>query len=281
MASSKRQPKRGSYTYNWDAYVERWHEWSGRGTLSWPGDEWGAPEYWDYLYDLLFVPAGVASWQRAVEIGQGSGKYALKVLESSAAEVRCYDVSPRFLEVCEARCKDQLEQGRLTLRLLDGADADEMRADLTGFGWKRKVDAVYSIDAMVHVDLELLVGYLITAALVLKPGGKVILTLANAGGRTAFEKLLADIPEAYREQGRFTGRFEWLSRQTVETIFPRLGFEFDLLSDEDRDIYVVASLARPEAGEELQRYLRDTNRGEPVAERVAPDVEPAARSGAD
>src|SRR5262249_197583 len=157
----------------WDHYVQHWPEVkeSLGGEPEWPGDEWGSGQL---VYDNLFVPAGVHDWQRAVEIGPGSGKYTLRVLAGSPAVVRAYDISPQLLKVWEARCERLITEGRLSLQLLNGITTDQMLADLSERGWSRTVDAVFSIDAMVHVDLQYLIVYLITAALVLKPGGKVI-----------------------------------------------------------------------------------------------------------
>ena len=38
--------------------------------------------------------------------------------------MRAYDVSPQFLEVCQARCQESINQGRLRLHLLDLTSAD-------------------------------------------------------------------------------------------------------------------------------------------------------------
>ncbi len=61
--------------------------------VEWPGDEWGDPAQWERFYQELFVKHGVSDWQKAVEIGQGSGKYTLKVLSNPDVHIRAYDVS--------------------------------------------------------------------------------------------------------------------------------------------------------------------------------------------
>src|SRR5262249_8482932 len=156
---------------------------------------------------------GVHDWQRAVEIGPGSGKYTLRVLAGSPAVVRAYDISPQFLKVCEARCERLITEGRLSLQLLNGITTDQMLADLSERGWSRTVDAVFSIDAMVHVDLQYLIVYLITAALVLKPGGKVIMTLADVTTDANFNQMLDEISFTYPGQANpiGTSKFEWIS----------------------------------------------------------------------
>jgi hypothetical protein len=200
----------------------------------------------------------VVEWQRAIEIGPGSGKYTVKVLEASQSIVRAYDVSPQFLKVCEARCHEWINRSRLSLQLLGTRRPDQMLCDIEAFGWRRQVDAVFSIDAMVHVDLQYLIVYLITAALTLRPGGKLILTLADATRDLGFAKLLGDIAWAFPNQAnaRGSGKFEWLGPDIVRSVLTRLGFEPDVVIESRyRDLGVVASLRHPELAEALERYV--------------------------
>ena len=78
------------YARYWDRYVEEdLHKvQAGRDDLEWPGDEWGTPELWEQYYRSMFVQLGGAeTWRRAVEIGQGSGKYTVKVLRNPNVSV--------------------------------------------------------------------------------------------------------------------------------------------------------------------------------------------------
>jgi SAM-dependent methyltransferase len=249
----------GIYGRYWDRYVERWADANKRlgEKYQWPGDEWGSPDGWEVLYRELSLPAGMEHWQQAVEIGPGSGKYTLKVLADSQALVRAYDVSTQFLRVCETRCEEWIRQGRLSLHLLSADRPDQMLSNLNHCGWQRNTDAFYSIDAMVHVDLQYLIVYLITAALTLKPGGKLILTLADATRDPGFMKLLKDILWTYPAQRSpsGSGKFEWLSPDIVQSILPRLGFRLDFFSDRQRDMRLIASLNEPQAADRLLRYI--------------------------
>jgi ubiquinone/menaquinone biosynthesis C-methylase UbiE len=262
---SENQPKPDSvYGRYWDYYIESWRKSPERygENLEWPGDEWGHPGGWDQLYNQLFQPAGVESWERAVEIGPGSGKYTLKVLGASNATVRAYDVSAAFLDVCRERCGEMIAGDRLSLHLLQAASADEMLNDLRRAEWGRQIDAVYSIDAMVHVDLQYLIAYLVTAALVLRPGGKLMLTLPDVTRGPGFAKLMKDIVWTFPSQGRAigSGKFEWLSPDIVQSLLPRLGFQIDLLDDSQRDLRVAASLADPALAQALEHYLMPATR---------------------
>jgi methyltransferase family protein len=252
--------RQSSYSRHWDNYVDAdWDIVQSRtdGELEWPGDEWGNPEAWEHIFKTLFVQHGeVDSWQRAVEVGQGSGKYTVKVLRNPEVSVRAYDVSASFLEVCTERCREEVEAGRLSPRLLDVGSPGFLLDDLRD--WRRNVDAFYSIDAMVHVDLQYLMAYLVTAAAVLREGGKLILTMTTTSTDEGFQRLLSDIKVYWGSQAEpgGSGKLEWVNGKMLEELLPRLGFEIDFLR-EPTGIYtlLVASLVRPEMGDELAQYV--------------------------
>jgi SAM-dependent methyltransferase len=247
------------YAQMWDSYVDAWLQNYDAGLIqgdfTWPGDEWGNPALWEDWYQTLFVSHGVSTWRRAVEIGPGSGKYTSWVLADSTAHVRGYDVSERFMQVCERRCRNWLDRDRLSLHMLHSARADELLADLDAVGWRRTIDAVYSIDSMVHVDLQYLIVYLLTAGLTLRPGGKLILSLADATCDHGFTYLMQNIHWTYPIQGLPSGKFEWLSPGLILSVLTRLGFEADYLGHTPRDLHLVASLTQPEASDRLEEYL--------------------------
>ena len=243
----------------WDRYLETWKEEHNAGDrFQWPGDEWGSPETWEDLYTNLFVASGASSWRHAVEIGPGSGKYTERLLTRSEAVVRAYDVSADFLGVCARRCSRWVDEGRLELHLLDGQEPAELLDDLINAQLRRKVDAVFSIDAMVHVDLQYLVVYLLVAALALRPGGKLILTLSNAVSEEGFAKLLHDIGWTYPQQGdpRGSGKFEWVSPEIVRFVLTQFGFDVWIPAGEGRDLWTVATLVDPDAPERFADRLR-------------------------
>jgi chitin disaccharide deacetylase len=252
---------RGTYGRYWDYYVERFESRKAEdanGELEWPGDEWGSPAAWKKRFDGLFPAARIADWHRAVEIGPGSGKYTLKLLEESAAEVRGYDVSERFLEVCRERCQEHVGSGRLGLHRLAAVDPGQLLDDLRDAGWARRVDGFYSIDVMVHIDLQYLVVYWMTAGMVLRPGGHLVMTLNDVTHEPGFEKLMRDISWTFPSQGRAlgSGKFEWLSPDIIASVLPRIGFRIEKLVHNGRDLEVVAELVEPERADALEVYLR-------------------------
>jgi hypothetical protein len=259
MTSEPSQQSEGIYGHYWDDYIDSWAQrneaWGNK--FEWPGDEWGSQRDWDFIWHHFFKPGDVEHWQRAVEIGPGSGKYTLRILGGSEAKVRAYDISAKYLEVCARRCQQPIADGRLSLHLLDINSPNQIVSEIEAAGWRRQVDAFVSIAAMVHVDLQYMIVYLLNAALSLKRGGKLVLTLADATSPYGFLQLLEDIRWAYPAQKdpRGSCKFEWLSPDLVRYVLGQLGFDVLLLENTVRDIRLVASLERPAAADALEKYI--------------------------
>ena len=262
MSRPATRDERGIYGRFWDYYVDEVSAKQDEDTgQRWPGDEWGSAEAWQARFDDLFPPAGVEHWHKAVEIGPGSGKYTTKVLEASATDVRAYDVSERFLSVCAERCRGEIDSGRLSLHPLHAVDPAQLLDDLRAAGWQRNVDGFFAIDVMVHIDLQYLIVYWITAGLVLRPGGRLVMTLNDVTREPGFDKLVGDVAWTFPSQGRAlgSGKFEWLSPDIVTSILPRLGFRIAKLSEGGRDLHVIAELEDVERTDALEVHLRPRN----------------------
>lgn len=251
--------RRSTYARAWDQYIANLHltePQRSRAPGYWPGDEWGSPEEWRNLFRNLFEKSGeVATWRRVVEIGAGSGKYTAMTLDAAPCAIRAYDVSAAFLDVLRRRLAAAVTERRLVPVLMTSERADEILDDLDSVGWRRRVDGFFSIDAMVHVDLQHLVAYFMTAALALRPGGRMIMTLGNAGTKAGIDHLFSHIPLFHRDQGRPGGKFERLSIPLLHALLPRLGFAVDFI-DAGRDIWLCARLAAPDVADGLARHLR-------------------------
>jgi hypothetical protein len=250
------QPDNSSlYRDQWDRHVETW---AGAEGLDWPGDEWGTPELWEQLFEKMFVPFGVADWASAVEIGGGSGKYTEKVLSrSDPVHVIDFDVSGKFLDVCRRRLASYVDSGRLELVPIPSKRSSEVFLEIERRGLVRQLDGFYSIDSMVHVDLQYLIAYLITAALTLRPGGHLILTLADATSERGFAYLVARMASLYPRQGEPTAKFEFLSPEIVRFVLGRLGFEITFFEHlfPGRDIHVVAKLENVAVADSFRQAL--------------------------
>lgn len=233
------------YGSSWDRYVTQTFPHSRTEQSVHPGDEWGNPGLWNICYDRLLDRAGATEWARAVEIGPGSGKYTTLLLQRTRCNVLALDVSREFLRVLEERAGAYVAEGRLQAALLTGARPDEVLSLVEERGWRGSVDAIFSIDSMVHVDLQYLVAYFMTAALVLRPGGRLILTLADPTSARGRQKLFEDVKVYYRLQGSPSLKFEWLCEDLVRSVLTSLGFVVDVVEHDttnggERDLFVIA-----------------------------------------
>lgn len=252
------------YRLQWDSYVQTWDRenvsHSSPSKLNWPGDEWAEEEAWSKTFQAMFLDFGAADWKNCVEIGAGSGKYTEKLLRQSEAQIVAFDISPAYLEVLSKRLAADLQTGRLHPVLLNGDEASEMLQELERRRLIRKIDALYSIDAMVHVDLQYLMAYLVTAALCLKNGGRLLLTLPNAVSEVGFDSLVQDTKVFYPLQGEPSAKFEWLCPELVQRVLERLGFSVRFLApfsgiDLDRDLFVVATLVDIDRAEHFRNKI--------------------------
>lgn len=209
----------------WDRYVEAAPPAAGR----WPGDEWGDAALWQAWFARLFEPFGVARWQRAIEIGPGSGKYTELVLRGCAGRVLALDVSPQFQAACAARLADRIASGRLLLRLIDELDPDALQNAAHAVGWDDGIDAVFSIDTLVHLTVTQITALLLSATQVLAVGGVFIGTFADATCPRGQQKLIADVDRVIRAGGDPTsGCFHWTSAEVIRALALRCGYTVEL-----------------------------------------------------
>lgn len=234
-----------SYHEDWDEYVENWKVYAGREaggegnrTLAFPGDEWGTPASWDRVAETFLLPYLPREGKGiAVEIGQGSGKYTLRVL-GALARIICFDVSRRFLEVARSRLDTGADAGKVSFEFLELSRCYEIRDCLERHGVLGKVDLFFSMDSMVHVELHTLFAYFLNAALALRPGGHLVMSVADCTSQKGFTRLVREVPWCYGGR-RPSHQFFFLSPEIVRVCLERLGFE-TVGFEVDRDILFVA-----------------------------------------
>jgi SAM-dependent methyltransferase len=236
--------KENLYRAQWDAYVKQRLQ---THPSEWPGDEWGDEEYWLQLFQKMFIDVGAGEWHACVEIGPGSGKYTNYLLRNSDAQITAFDISPAYLDVLKRRLSQDIIDARLDPVVIHGEMPDEILKYLGRKNLIRKIDAFFSIDAMVHVDLQYLMAYLITACLSLKENGYLILTVANATSVSGFAHLVECIKVFYPQQGKPSWKFEHLSPEIVEYVLQQLGFTVEFVPifatvEISRDLHVIAKL---------------------------------------
>ncbi len=232
------------YAGAWDAYVEA----SAGG--GWPGDDWGDPELWRAWFDTILAPAGASEWERAVEIGQGTGKYTAMVLDAGCREVLACDVSQRFLDLCAQRLAGPVAAARLHLHRIDSANPRAIQEACAAHGWTGAVDAVFSIDTMVHVDFNLVAGYLLAGTEVLRSGGTFAMTFADGTSEGGFRKMLGELDGVIAaESDPASLCFRWVTPELVAVTAERMGYEIIRCGPDPhhgRDGILIARFADPE-----------------------------------
>jgi GT2 family glycosyltransferase len=234
-----------SYADDWDEYVKHFSEYVKReprnvGTedLVYPGDEWGTPYEWATYADKFlnpFLPDDLTGI--AVEIGPGSGKYTMKVIDKTKRMI-CYDVSEQFIKIAQDRLSRYIAAGKVEFELLKLTNCSEIINSLRAKSLLGKVDLFFSVDSMVHVELHTLIAYLINAAKALRLGGFLAMGVASCTNEGGFARLLDETPWCYGGM-RPSHQFYFLSKDIVRFILDKLGFELVLL-DEIRDVNFVA-----------------------------------------
>lgn len=232
----------GGFANAWDRYVDD----KQRDGQVWPGDDWGDRELWDRWFRRLLGDFGAGGWQRAVEVGQGTGKYTARVLAAGTREVLACDVSERFLALCRERLGEPAAQGRLHLARIDERDPDGVLGAARRQGWQGEVDAVYAIDTLVHLPFTQVAAVMLNAALVLREGGVLAFTFACGTSVPGLQKLVADLDRVIRAgSDPTTGCFHFVSPELVRAAAEAMGFAVaicDVDPCHGRDGHFVAHL---------------------------------------
>lgn len=248
--SSDRRADKGAGDF-WDGYVERWKAEHQNGH-PYPGFEWGDQDLWVDVVEKLFL-ANLRGPKRFVEIGSGAGK--LTYLVSGAfpgSHFKCFDISQAFLDELKSRLPVWMQQDGadrvVEPILLDPDDPKLMQNHLEKAGWAGQVDCVFSIDAFVHINFQIAMAYLLTAAKTLRVGGWLILSVADVSTPAGFQKAVLDITEHFAGGGAPSSQFQWTAPDMWRVVLTRLGFQSIkplYLKTNSRDMYLCAQLTNP------------------------------------
>ena len=145
----------------WDAE----YDWTFRGeewSLAWGGaeQEW-TTSVWPRI--RRFLPA-----RSAVEIGSGFGRWT-SFLRGSAEHLSLVDISQKCLDACKERFGTSES---ITYRLTDGRSIPV--AD-------RSIDFVFSFDALVHAEADVMKSYISELARILSDDGVAFIHHSNLG----------------------------------------------------------------------------------------------------
>lgn len=210
-----------------------------------PGDEWaGNGAFWDLIVESTLL-SHLPEDSVLIEIGSGAGKQTRRVLERMTdSRVFVFDVSSAFIRTLTSNLGDQFGN-RLTITQLSD-DHREIVNLMDEQGFRGKVDALYSYDAMVHVDMQSLMSYFISATKVLKKGGIVAMDVANILSDQGFEKCIRDVKNYYRFHGAACTKFQFMSPQMIDSVLSRLGFSVNFIDDNRGHCLFVAHFENPD-----------------------------------
>lgn len=238
----------------------------------WPGDEWAdeALQAATWRWISAHSPAPL---QRIVELGAGAGKYTEPLLRRTGAQVVAYDISDAFISCLERRCAAEVAEGRLVARRIDWSDNEGL---LRRQGRARDVDMVIAIDVLMMMDFQSALVYLVSAAAMLRPGGRLLANFADGGTESGFARMLRDLGRHSASDAAPCTRFHWIDRTMLETILPKLGFGSPTIVHGPSDgldiarLYVAAELLVPSLAAEAAARLApaggdSTNRMGPLA----------------
>lgn len=214
------------------------HQWDQKHAWSKDGDEWsgqakvcGVPyETWKAsLVDHLIKPY-LSSDTTVLEIAPGHGRWT-EFLAAGAKHVTVVDISPNCLEYCRKRFDGK---SNIDYFLGTGSSLPRHMDDV--------VDFVWSYDSFVHMDRDVILGYLKDMKRVLKPGGRAILHHAN------IEKLEGHVQSEH--QGWRSAMNEQLMRELAREAGLNVAAQFTYW-DEGKMIGV------PRFGDRVTHLVRD------------------------
>lgn len=225
----------------------------------WPGDEWADSDLREATWRRIVGHCEPGTLKEIVEIGPGSGKYTQMALDRTPAHLTVYEISGAFLEILAERCADAAASGRLDARHIAWTDNEGLLRDYDSrLG---TADLWFAVDVLLMMDFQSTLVYLISAASMLRPGGRLVATFADGGTKSGVERMLRDAGRHSAFDSAACTRFHWIDRSLLETVLPALGFgklHIEHGPDDGLDIarlYVQAELVDAEAGRALAAKL--------------------------
>jgi len=236
--------------YRWSAHGDEWSYSFGSASAHW----------FTFLLPRLhrFLPRTVAPQSRIVEIAPGHGRWT-QFLLSHCKTFAGYDVSEECVSYCKGRFKDRIDDGTAKFFLTDGLSLAEKSDD---------VDLAFSFDSLVHVERDVMRGYLLHLSRCLKPGRFAFLQHSNLA---AYPHLLN-----HNYAGPFNARGATVSAATVRSdaaeyglvtlIQEGLNHETQHLNNELTDC--ISVIQKPAAGQATGKTIFLENRHYPALAQV-------------
>lgn len=244
----------------WDAYVKSLPREAG----FWPVDEAYDQDDLPRLFAHVREHCDLSEWHQVAEIGPGAGRFtALLLNECPTLKILAFDISLAFLELLQQR----FPREQVVPIHLQSARADEMLLAMEQRKVIGRVDSMVAIDSLEWVPLQIAMAYLVTAAVTLRRGGKLVFTLPDAETERGFRALASWTTESY-EQSKPNALLAWSSKSLIRSVLSRLGFHIDVVENwaanpalisDSRLMFVVATLVDPAPGKAVSWILQDAN----------------------
>ncbi len=159
--------------YEWKNEGDEWSEWWGNSRAQWTGS----------LFPRIdpFVPCDII-----LEIGPGHGRWT-QYLKSYCRKLQIVDLSPTCVEACRNRFG---ENSGVEYYVNDGKSLDMIE--------ERSIDLAFSFDSLVHVEADVIRGYLGSLATKLSTNGVGFFHHSNLADYRDYFELCRKIPEPIR-----------------------------------------------------------------------------------
>ena len=189
------------------AVWENW-DWSQEGE-EWSASWGGTSALWHgTLLPRIkrFVPAGTI-----LEIAPGYGRWT-QYLQSLSDQLVIVDLTENCIDHCRKRFA---ELDHITYHVNDGRSLEMIEDE--------SIDFVFSFDSLVHVELDILEGYLEQLGRKLRPGGAGFIHHSNAGSFPRLNSAARRVPEKLRrrfvDHGLVTDVFAWRAESVTTQAF--------------------------------------------------------------
>lgn len=150
--------------WNIQTWTANLASWTAQGEAGHYGDHWGDPEADPALGQVRddWVTPVVGQGRTVLEIGSGGGRWTQYLL--GAARLWCVDINPEMFDYLRQRFG---ERPNLSYVRTTGTDIAGVPAG--------SVDLAFSFGTFVHLDPELVDGYLATLRGLMRPGADLVL----------------------------------------------------------------------------------------------------------
>lgn len=142
------------------------------------GDEWGGPDFADFIVDLAAPYLGPEV--DVIELGCGGGKFSQR-LAPRCRSLLCTDISRAMIDHTSETLSQRQVDDKVSFRVLNGVDFEGIPS--------ASADLIFSYDVLLHLQPQNVFSYMLDGRRVLRENGVFMLhqiNLASDGGMWHF-----------------------------------------------------------------------------------------------